>query len=224
MGLLAAVRWTVLRTATRPAYWALISLIWLVSPAVETLAPITISSKTAAFHGFIYELALLGSLVGAGFGLVALEGLEPLARGFRRAERWGAQAVALLAACLLGAAVVVGPVACLTRTIPAAPDLVACLRLVELQLLLVGVGLLLLRARLPRGMPALLLPVMTWILPALANDTSALARLADVFLFEPREGAPATRGADLALASGAAWVAILLAASLLADLRPRRTR
>src|SRR5206468_5686717 len=80
---------------------------------------------------------------------------------------------------------------------------------------LAAIGLVLLRLRLPRGAPAMLLPIVAWILPALSADTGAAAALWNLVSpsRDPGPSAPAPR-------IGGAFA--LLAASLLADLRPER--
>ena len=157
-------RWILLRTVRHPWYWAWVlgvTGLWIL---IVAFGPLGITTRNSASTKLAYEVAFLSLLAGCSFGLDALSRqewiLQPLGFGRRVLTEW--LVIALAASPCLFA----GMLPLFWTGAPPAPVGIA-IGVAATLLHLAAAASLILRLGMPAPYPALLLPLLVWILPAL---------------------------------------------------------
>lgn len=173
MTALALARWTLLEHARRPGTWATIALFCAAWPAALTFGRLGLTTRNGPLSTHAYEIAFLAALYGVGVGVATLgrgswflERADPL-------RRVAAEAGALAGSCALPLAAAVVPALLLAPDASGARSASFVLAVLTTAMHVGAIGLLALRLPSPPVLRAGLVPVLAWVVPALAASTVA---------------------------------------------------
>jgi hypothetical protein len=175
MTAVALARWMLLEHSRRAGSWATLALLGAAWPAALTFGRLGLTTRNGPLSTHAYEIAFLAMLVGVGVGVATLargswflERTDPL-------RRVVAEAGALAGSCALPLAAALVPALFLAPDASGARSASFALAVLTTALHVGAIGLVALRLPSPPALQALSVPVLAWIVPAVAGASVAAA-------------------------------------------------